>query len=173
MCVIHPALTVLHVPYTRPGLSYACHTSGRGCLIRAMPEQLASAPHMLRIVPHTVPCLGRSCEHFPDGFEFHLLNVLYMPYSTGPADDARSAGRDHVRHCHQRRPPRKLVGPMLGCRVKGEGCLGVGYQKTPRCLLIPHEADQSIFSSVRPENSPVRSSSPDPLAPLCSLVTMI
>ena len=33
----------------------------------------ASAPHMLRNVPHTVPRVGRSYEHFPDGFEFHLL----------------------------------------------------------------------------------------------------
>ena len=28
---------------------------------------------MLRIVPHTVPRVGRSNEHFPDGFELHLL----------------------------------------------------------------------------------------------------
>jgi len=28
---------------------------------------------MLRMVPHTVPCVGRSYEHFPDGFELHLL----------------------------------------------------------------------------------------------------
>ena len=28
---------------------------------------------MLRIVPRTVPRVGRSYEHFPDGFELHLL----------------------------------------------------------------------------------------------------
>ena len=28
---------------------------------------------MIRIVPHTVPRVGRSYEHFPDGFELHLL----------------------------------------------------------------------------------------------------
>ena len=28
---------------------------------------------MLRIVPHTVPRVGRSYKHFPDGFELHLL----------------------------------------------------------------------------------------------------
>ena len=28
---------------------------------------------MLRIVPHTVPRVGRSYEHFPDGIELHLL----------------------------------------------------------------------------------------------------
>jgi len=27
---------------------------------------------MLRIVPHTVLRVGRSYEHFPDGFELHL-----------------------------------------------------------------------------------------------------
>ena len=27
---------------------------------------------MLRIVPHTVPRVGRSYEHFPDGFDLHL-----------------------------------------------------------------------------------------------------
>ena len=33
---------------------------------------------MLRIVPHTVPRVGRSYEHFPDGFELHLLQQDYM-----------------------------------------------------------------------------------------------
>ena len=36
-------------------------------------KKTASAPHMLRIVPQTVPRVGRSYEHFPDGFELHLL----------------------------------------------------------------------------------------------------
>ena len=31
---------------------------------------------MLHIVPHTVPRVGRSYEHFPDGFELHLLPSL-------------------------------------------------------------------------------------------------
>ena len=31
---------------------------------------------MLRIVPPTVPRVGRSGEHFPDGFELHLLRVV-------------------------------------------------------------------------------------------------
>ena len=34
---------------------------------------------MLRIVPHTAPRVGRSYEHFPDGFELHLLPVLGSP----------------------------------------------------------------------------------------------
>ena len=38
----------------------------------------ASAPHMLRIVPHAVPRAGRSYEHFPDSFE------LYPRPSTTP-----------------------------------------------------------------------------------------
>ena len=31
---------------------------------------------MLRIVPLTVLRVGRSYEHFPDGFQFHLLPRL-------------------------------------------------------------------------------------------------
>ena len=31
---------------------------------------------MLRIVPHTVPRVGRSYECFPDGFELHLLLLI-------------------------------------------------------------------------------------------------
>ena len=29
---------------------------------------------MLRNMPHTVPRVGRSYEHFPNGFELHLLH---------------------------------------------------------------------------------------------------
>ena len=44
-------------------------------------EQPAPAPHLahpegcaaLRIVLVTVPRVSRSCEHFPDGFDLHLL----------------------------------------------------------------------------------------------------
>jgi hypothetical protein len=32
---------------------------------------------MLRIVPHTVPRVGRSYEHFPDGLELHLLHATW------------------------------------------------------------------------------------------------
>ena len=41
---------------------------------------------MLRIVPPTVPLVGRSDEHFPDGFELHLLH-------TRPYRQLRRAGR--------------------------------------------------------------------------------
>ena len=51
------------------------------CLIA---EQPAPAPHLaypagcaaLRIVLVTVPRVSRSCEHFPDGFDLHLLRLL-------------------------------------------------------------------------------------------------
>ena len=50
-----------------------------------MSEQPASAPHMLRIVPQTVPRVGRSFGHFPDGFGLHLLIQVFdhepRPYS--------------------------------------------------------------------------------------------
>ena len=49
---------------------------------------------MLRIVPHTVPRVGRSCEHFPGGFELHLLpqvvQLMSLPRRThGGADVIR------------------------------------------------------------------------------------
>jgi hypothetical protein len=34
---------------------------------------------MLRIVPHTVPRVGRLYEHFPDGFELHLQTPPMSP----------------------------------------------------------------------------------------------
>jgi len=41
---------------------------------------------MLRIVPHTVPRVGRSYMHFPDGFELLLERVFHA--------DARMQFRD-------------------------------------------------------------------------------
>ena len=49
-------------------------------------EQLAPAPHIahsegsatLRIVLVTVPGVNRSCEHFPDGFDLHLLHFITL-----------------------------------------------------------------------------------------------
>ena len=38
---------------------------------------------MLRIVPHTVPRVGRSHEHFPDGFELHLLQAAEFYQKAG------------------------------------------------------------------------------------------
>ena len=41
---------------------------------------------MLRIVSHTVPRSGRSNEHFPDGFELHLLPQWSYGAGTAPPD---------------------------------------------------------------------------------------
>ena len=38
---------------------------------------------MLTIVPHTVTRVGRSYEHFPDGFEPHLLPCSCTVAATG------------------------------------------------------------------------------------------
>ena len=51
-------------------------------------DQAATAPHLahpggcaaLRIVLITVPCVSRSCEHFPDGFDVHLLLREHMSH---------------------------------------------------------------------------------------------
>ena len=61
---------------------------------------------MLRIVPHTVPRVGRSYEHFPDGFELHLLR--------------RVQGTSLTRN---RTPPRTAKGPYAYayCMVLGGG----------------------------------------------------
>ena len=36
---------------------------------------------MLHSVPHTLPHVGRSCEHFPNGFELYLLPGGHDPYA--------------------------------------------------------------------------------------------
>ena len=56
---------------------------------------------MLRIVPHTVPRVGRSYEHFPDGFELHLLpenvNSLFLALSLSlPLQDCRNFTEMHT-----------------------------------------------------------------------------
>ena len=55
-------------------------------------EQPAPAPHLahpegcaaLRIVLVTMPRVSRSCEHFPDGFDLHLLHIR-PPFGAGGA----------------------------------------------------------------------------------------
>ena len=37
---------------------------------------------MLRIVPHSVPRVSRSCEFFLDGFDLHLLQQTVTKYTT-------------------------------------------------------------------------------------------
>ena len=47
-------------------------------------EQPASAPHRQGIVPHTVPRVDRSYEHFPDRFELHLQRSAAEPQEVPP-----------------------------------------------------------------------------------------
>jgi hypothetical protein len=62
---------------------------------------------MLCIVLHTVARIGRSYEHFPDGFELDLL-----PLSSRPRAEAASrkgvAGRDSL-------PPAQQLTPASVC----------------------------------------------------------
>ena len=67
-CVSHD----LHVvPCVPDALSVCCSVER----LSFIAKQRASAPRILRIVPHAVPRVGRSYKHFPDGFELHLLTV--------------------------------------------------------------------------------------------------
>ena len=66
---------------------------------------------MLRIVPHTVPRVGRSYEHFPDGFELHLL----------PED---GTGSIHI----MRNRSRRALGPL--------GSLNSNHRRTPEPVLL-------------------------------------
>jgi hypothetical protein len=63
---------------------------------------------MLRIVPHTVPRVGRSYEHFPDGFELHLLpfpRFFFLSYRpTTPAGPAPSCHTHRVRFSYPSAP---------------------------------------------------------------------
>ena len=60
-------------------------------------EQPAPAPHLarpdgcaaLRIVLVTVRRVSRSCEHFPDGFDLHLLQCRGGGGQVGGGDDGR------------------------------------------------------------------------------------
>ena len=60
-------------------------------------EQPAPAPHLahpegcaaLRIVLVTVPRVSRACEHFPDGFDLHLLQRVdtLLPHPAAAAKE--------------------------------------------------------------------------------------
>jgi len=93
-----------------------CHLHGRDwCFIA---EQPAPAPHLahpegcaaLRIVLVTVPRVSRSCEHFPDGFDLHLLHLHWKKVSPG-----RIYGLEF-----------RAQGSR--CRVQGSGCKVQGSQ---------------------------------------------
>ena len=74
------------------------------------------------IVPHTVPRVGRSYEHFPDGFELHLLPQwityrLVRPGSTGAVVLKIVAEEDHA-------PPGVSVSVVWGFGIE---CMGVRF----------------------------------------------
>ena len=56
-----------------------------------LPKKTVPAPHLahpegcaaLRIVRVTVPCVSRSGEHFPDGFDLQLLRATTNPLAAG------------------------------------------------------------------------------------------
>ena len=58
---------------------------------------------MLRIVPDTVPRVGRSYEHFPDGFELHFLGPGFLRL-TPPRPCRRTQGSNTL----QTLPPTPL-----------------------------------------------------------------
>ena len=68
---------------------------GRDWLFLA--KQPASAPHMLRIVPHTVPRVGRSYEHVPDRLELPLLPKEGAGEGGGRGGRERAIGKPHTR----------------------------------------------------------------------------
>jgi len=82
-------------------------------------EQPAPAPHLahleacaaLRIVLVTVPHVSRSCEHFPDGFDPHLLQICEEALQTR-VGTPKGFGRKHA-------PP--LNGPPPLFRSCGDG----------------------------------------------------
>jgi len=68
---------------------------------------------MLRIVPRTVPRVGRSYEHFPDGFELHLLRHF-------------SKGRTGVPRSKENPPPpmatvHRALGKCRKNQIEGRG----------------------------------------------------
>jgi len=75
-------------------------------------EQPAPAPHLahpegcaaLRIVLVTVPRVSRSCEHFPDGFDLHLLRAMLQAKEGASRRVFSSASRNRDRHLFPCRP---------------------------------------------------------------------
>ena len=47
---------------------------------------------MLRIVPHTVPRVGRSYDHFPDGFEAFREGFVINGAFTLQSEDSANVG---------------------------------------------------------------------------------
>ena len=78
---------------------------------------------MLRILPHTVPRVGRSYEQFLDGFKFHLL-----PFRFGRNFDTSRASLPAMRISVQPLHTQQLTSPcsLLGLnRLQDEGSTGL------------------------------------------------
>jgi len=114
-------------------------------------EQQAPAPHLahpggcaaLRIVLVTVPRVSRSCEHFPDGFDLHLLQGEYK---------SRCGGGKKGRGVHY------VAGPAAGfsflwfpgkVRIKGATSPFVSLNSRLERNKEEEEEEQSISPSAR------------------------
>ena len=103
---------------------------------------------MLRIVPHTVPRIGRSYEHFPDGFELHLLPREDEP---APSDMATRMVQVPLKHGIRR--------PVLESRVLhrphskgvvGEWSISEPSPRTPKGIqTFPGSLVSTFLSPVR------------------------
>ena len=85
-------------------------------------KQPASAPHTLRIVPHTAPRVGRSYEHFPDGFELHTSYpcLVFLSWRRSQVACARGDGF-RVQGSGFRVQGSGFRVQGSGCRVQGSG----------------------------------------------------
>ena len=92
---------------------------------------------MLRIVPHTVPRVGRSYEHFPDEFELHLLpdQVDLSKAGSSPRDGAlgRSTSRDERMVKGTGKTQRRQEAP---CRTGRDGALGSRTFQDERMIKV-------------------------------------
>jgi len=105
---LHPAPYTLHpTPYPPHPTPHISHPAP--CFLLPAPYSLLPTPYTLlpkeigifahpegcaalRIVLVTVPRVSRSCEHFPDGFDLHLLQ-----YSRNPKRSTRNARSSGLR----------------------------------------------------------------------------
>ena len=126
---------------------------------------------MLRIVPHTVPRVGHPYEHFPDGFEIHLVRkwIIHRSYGRQHRRDIGGVPTDKVTDCRVlrarkclRSPLRRLDGvqgytgprrgvfltsevPLYGSRRPVEGGYGPASGPKPRWICGVEEERASDF----------------------------
>ena len=113
-------------------------------------EQLAPAPHLalpggcaaLRIVLVTVPRVSRSCEHFPDGFDLHLLRLRGLARPEGFRSKLRLLPRNGF-DVH-----RKSVGYLHRINEVAHTARG-GAAGTQTSALVP---TQSVFLGFESES---------------------